>query len=100
LESSKRWPSGALDSPIAHHLHNPSFYTNDFHGIETADPTNACIDLVMRNGFEKDKTLNFDRLSRREKSEVIDGIDHYPPQILNLHEEYIDEVRTHMKATV
>jgi hypothetical protein len=54
----------------------------------------------MRNGFEKDKTLIFDQLSRREKSEVIDGIDHYPPQILNLHEEYYCEVRTHMKATV
>jgi hypothetical protein len=57
-------PSGELDSPIAHHLHNPSFYTNDFHGIETVDPTNACIDLVMRNGFEKDRTLIFGQLSR------------------------------------
>jgi hypothetical protein len=93
-------PSGELDSPIAHHLHNPSFNTNYLNGIETADETNACIYLVMRNGFEKGKTLIFDHLARREKSEEVDGINVYPPEILKCHEDLVEDVRTHILATV
>jgi hypothetical protein len=93
-------PSGELDSPIAHHLHNPSFNTNYLNGIETADETNACIYLVMKNGFEKGKTLIFDHLARREKSEDVDGINAYPSGILKCHEDFMEDVRTHMLATV
>jgi hypothetical protein len=69
-------------------------------GIETADETNACIWLVMRNGFEKDKTLIFDHLARREKSEEVDGIRDYPQEILDYHETYVDELRNNMSAPV
>jgi len=69
-------------------------------GIETADETNACIWLVMRNGFEKDKTLIFDHLARREKSEEVDGIRDYPQEILDYHETYVDELRSNMSAPV
>lgn len=53
-------PSGSLGSPIAYHLHCPSFTTLHRHGGETADPTNPCIDLVMCNGFSRGETLIFD----------------------------------------
>jgi hypothetical protein len=93
-------PSGRLESPLAHHPHNPSFNTNGVNGIETADETNACIWLVMRNGFKKDRTLIFDHLARREKSEEVDGIRNYPQEILEYHEVYVDELRNNMSAPV
>lgn len=93
-------PSGQLQSPIAHHLHNPSFNTNNVAGIETADETSACIWLVMQNGFKRNKTLIFDHLARRENSEVVDGIRDYPPEILKCHENYVEELRSNMSATV
>jgi hypothetical protein len=93
-------PLGELDSPIAHHLHNPSFNTNYLNGIETADETNACIYLVMQNGFEKGKILIFDHLARREKSKEVDGINAYPLEILKCHKDLVEDVQTHMLATV
>ena len=93
-------PSGELDSSIAHHLHNPIFNTSYLHGTETADDTNACIWLVMQNGFTKDKTLLSDHLARRKNSEEVDGIKDYSENILGCHEEYVNEVRTNMSATV
>jgi hypothetical protein len=85
--------SGELDSLIEHHLHNSSFITNDVNGIETADETNACIWLVMRNGFEKGRTLIFDNLTQREKSEEVVGIRDYSQEILECHETYVEELQ-------
>lgn len=53
----------------------------------------------MRNGFETGRTLIFDHLARREKSEV-DGINAYTPDILKCHEDFVKSVRKHMLATV
>jgi hypothetical protein len=93
-------PSGDLRSPIAHHQHNPSFNTNDVTGIETADETNACIWLVMHNGFTQGTTLIFDHLARRENSEEVDGIRDYSPAILGCHEDFVEEIRANMQAAV
>lgn len=93
-------PSRGLDSPITHHLHKPSFNTNHLNDVETADETNACIWLVMQNGFTKDRTVIFDHLARREETEVLDGLRDYLEGILVFHEEYLDEVRTNISATV
>ncbi|KAK4938537.1 hypothetical protein LTR10_021069 [Elasticomyces elasticus] len=90
-------PSGLLESPIAHHLHNPSFYTLHPHDGETADDSNLCIWLVMQNGFKKGQTLIFDHLSRRD---IVDGIKLYPKEILKCHEDFIDEIRSKMLAEV
>jgi hypothetical protein len=79
-------PSGHLDSPIAHHLYNPSFATMTPRGGETADETNPCIWLVMANGLEKGRTLIFDHLARRE---VNDGIKAYPARVLQCHEAFL-----------
>lgn len=40
-------PSGDLDSPIAHHLHCPSFTTIYRYNGVTADRSNPCIALVI-----------------------------------------------------
>jgi hypothetical protein len=92
--------SGELDSPIAHHLHDPSFNTNHLNGAETADETNACIWLIMKNGFEIGKTLIFNHLARRGKPEEVDGIKAYAPDILKGHEDFVESVRKHMLAMV
>ena len=54
-------PSGSLHSPIAHHLHQPSYSTNnlDSDDAETADWTNGCTAMVMGNGFEEGGDVPF-----------------------------------------
>lgn len=91
-------PSGDLDSPIAHHMHNPSFITLTPRGGETADETNPCVWLIMAAGaFVKGKTLIYDHLARRE---VVDGLKDYPKRILRCHEEWLSIIRSSMAATV
>jgi hypothetical protein len=47
--------SGSLQSPIAHHAHQPSFTTLQPRNAETADETNPCIAMLMGNAFEEKK---------------------------------------------
>ena len=62
--------SGSLQSLIVHHAHQPSFTTLRPRNGETADETNRRIAIIMGNAFEKDKSLIYDYLLRRdEKSE-------------------------------
>jgi hypothetical protein len=90
-------PSGSLEWPIAHHLHNPSFQTLTPHNGETEDATTSCIWMIIANNFVPGKTLIFDHLSRRES---IDGLEVYPRSILKIHEDWVSEIRTHMAAKV
>jgi len=90
--------SGSLQSPIAHHVHQPSFTTLHTRNGETADETNPCIASIMGNAFEKDKSLIYDHLLRRhEKSE---GLKDYPEDVTRCHEAYIQKVRESMEAKV
>ena len=90
-------PSGDLNWPISHHLHNPTFITRTPHDGETEDDTNPCIWLIMANSFVQGKTLIYDHLARREGS---DGLKEYPPAILHCHEEWLSTVRQHMRAKI
>lgn len=90
-------PSGDFNWPTAHHLHNPSFVTQNPHYGETADPANPCIGLVMANAFVKGKTLIYDHLARRE---VVDGLVEYPEHILRCHEAWLLKIRRNMLAKV
>ena len=66
--------SGSLCFRIAHHPHQPSFTTLRPHNGETADETNPCIPMIMGNAFEKDHSLLYDHLLRRDdKSEGLQG---------------------------
>src|ERR1700728_676995 len=78
LEIPSFTPSGSLHSPIAHHLHQPSYSTNnlDSDDAETADWTNGCTAMVMGNGFEEGVTFLFDHLHRRSQNS--EGYDTYP----------------------
>jgi hypothetical protein len=90
--------SGSLQSPIAHHAHQPSFTTLRPRNGETADETNPCIAIIMGNAFEKDKSLIYDHLLRRdEKSE---GLQNYPEDVKLCHEIYLQKVRESMEAKV
>ena len=90
-------PSGDFNWSIAHHLHNPSFITQNPHNGETADPTNPCIGLVMANAFVRGKTLIYDHPARRE---VVDGSVDYPEHILRCHEAWLLKIRRNMLAKV
>lgn len=90
-------PSGDLNWPISHHLHNPTFITRTPHNGDTEDETNPCIWLIMANTFDKGKTLIYDHLARREGS---DGLKEYPPPILQCHEEWLSTIRQRMKAKI
>ncbi|KAH7379497.1 hypothetical protein BKA66DRAFT_466078 [Pyrenochaeta sp. MPI-SDFR-AT-0127] len=90
-------PSGSLEWPIAHHLHNPSFQTLTPHEGETEDATSACVWLIIANNFVPGKTFIFDHLSRRES---VDGLQIYPQSILDLHETWLSKVRSNMAAKV
>ncbi|KAK0757262.1 hypothetical protein N5P37_009980 [Trichoderma harzianum] len=63
-------PSGSLYSPVACHLHCPSFTVIDPYSQETADESNVCIKQLIDIGFSPDRCLLYDHLSRRE---ALDG---------------------------
>lgn len=55
-------PSGSLEAPLAHRLHQPSYVTNHpQHNGETADMSNASTAISMGNLYHPD-TLLFDHL--------------------------------------
>jgi hypothetical protein len=84
--------SGSLQSPIAHHAHQPSFTTLQPRNGETVDETNPCIAIIMGNAFEKGNSLIYDHLLRRdEKSE---GLQMYPEDVVRCHEAFIQKVRS------
>lgn len=58
-------PSGSLGSPLAHHLHQPSYTISFIDSGETADDTNGCMLMVMGNGYKPHETLVFDHIHRR-----------------------------------
>jgi hypothetical protein len=90
--------SGSLQSPIAHHAHQPSFMTLHLRNGETADETSPCIAMIMGNMFEKDQSLICDHLLMRdEKSE---GLQNYPEDVKRCHELYLQKVRESMEAKV
>ncbi|KIW25609.1 uncharacterized protein PV07_08775 [Cladophialophora immunda] len=91
-------PSGLLDAPLAHHLHQPSLRTlSPLDDSETADPTNGCIAMVMGNLYTSE-TLVFDHLHRR--SESSEGLRTLPEPVLNCHETYTRDICESMLAKV
>ena len=90
--------SGSLQSPIAHHAHQPSFTTLRPRNAETADETNPCIAMLMGNAFEKGKYLIYDHLLRRDENS--EGLKTYPEEVKECHEAYVQKVRESMEAKV
>lgn len=90
-------PSGSLNSPVACHLHCPSFTVADPYNQQTADESNVCIKQLIDIGFSPDRCLLYDHLSRRE---ALDGLQFYPADILHIHESFTSELRNRMSAIV
>ena len=91
-------PSGSLLSPLAHHLHQPSFNSIFLQDGETADKTSGCIAMVMGNAFQEGYTLIFDHIHRREpKSE---GLEVYPEEVIRCHEDFTQQICESMVAKV
>jgi len=91
-------PSGSLQSPIAHHLNQPSFSSTQLKNGETADLTNGCINMVMNNAFEKGKSLIFDDYLRRHETSEGDRI--YPLSVKQVNASLIHRMRESMEAKV
>lgn len=82
---------------MACHLHCPSFSVKDAASGRGADDSNVSIAQIMLVGLTPDRCLIYDHLFRREAS---DGLRHYPPDILDVHEQFIWELRKNMSAVV
>ncbi len=74
-------PSGSLDAPLAHHLHQPSLATATPPSEITADVSNESIAMVMHNACRND-TLIYDHIHRRKRTS--DGIRTYPEEVLKV----------------
>ncbi|KAL1860398.1 hypothetical protein VTK73DRAFT_7365 [Phialemonium thermophilum] len=90
-------PDGPLEATVACHLHCPSFSVKDPSCARGADHSNVSISQIMRAGFTPDRCLIYDHLFRRE---ALDGIRHYPPEILGIHEAFTRNLRKNMSAVV
>jgi hypothetical protein len=80
-------PSGSLEAPLAHYLHQPSLNSlrRTDPVAETADESNGCIAMVMGNAFPQD-TLIFDHLHRRSMD--CEDLEDYPTAVLAAHERH------------
>lgn len=65
---------------------------------EVADPSNACIAMVMNNGFVKGHTLIYDHLHRRHQTSQ--GFDDYPQAALLAHEKFTRDIEDSSEAKV
>jgi len=103
FESRLIRPSGSLDSPIAHHLNQPSFSTtfnSQLGNHETADKSNGCIAMVMGNAFHEGKTgsLIFDHVHRQSSNS--EGIQDYPQEVVAVHEDFTRRIIESSSAKV
>lgn len=90
-------PDGPLDAPLSCHLHNPNFNVFDPYSSYGADDSNLSMRQIMSAGFTPDKVLIYDHTFRRDP---MDGLEAYPPDVLEIHEGFTSELRNHMAAVV
>jgi len=67
--------SGSCEAPIAHHLRNPTFATDDLTKRETVDETNPSLSILLESGFNNKNSLIFDHLARRDAVGGFKGYD-------------------------
>ena len=91
-------PSGSFKSRLAHRLNQPSYTTLKIRNGEVADDTNACIAMVMGNAYQKQHTLIYDQILRREKKS--EALEHYPGDVIHCHETFIQKIRESSEAKV
>src|SRR5204863_9431023 len=85
-------------SVIAHHLHQPSFFTKLRNSTNIADKSNGCIAMIMGNSFTEGDTLMFDHVHRR--SATSEAIATYPETVLSAHEAFTHQIMSSSAARV
>ena len=90
-------PEGPQDATVPLHLHNPTISVKTPWSQSTCDPSDFSICQITQIGFSTENCLWYDHLFRRE---ALDGLKHYPAEILKIHEIFSSNLRKHMSAVV
>jgi hypothetical protein len=91
-------PSGKIDSPVACHLHNPTFYVKNPESQETGNISNPCIRQLHQAGFSSKNCFIFDDICRRDRTEDVSLF--YTSEILQIHQDFMLSIRKAMGAKV
>ncbi len=91
-------PGGQEDADIASHTHNPTWHCSDPLKPVMIDTSNPTINQITQVGFTSDNCFFFDHIARR--GETPDCIKFYPDSVREIHEDYMLEIRRHMKAVI
>lgn len=91
-------PSGDINSPLAIHTLNPTYFVADPESTVTDDPTNPTIRDLNTCGLSSENCFMFDELCRRDRSDQVVFL--YPEKIRRIHHNFAREVRQNMSAVV
>lgn len=91
-------PSGDINSPVACHLHNPTFYVKDPYCQETHNGSNPTIQQLNQAGFSSKNCLFLDHICRRDRTD--DVLLFYNADVLQIHEDFVLSIRKAMAAKV
>lgn len=91
-------PSGSIQSALAVHLINPTFYVEDVNNQEADDPTNPTIGLLHDAGLSSSDCILFDSLNVRERTEDMKRF--YTDDLWKPHRDFVQKLRKNMWATV
>jgi hypothetical protein len=91
-------PSGDMDSTVACHLHNSTFYVKDPESQETDNDSNPSTRQLHQAGFSSKNCLFFDDICRRDRTKDVEAF--YTEELICTHREFTLSVRKAMSAKV
>lgn len=91
-------PSGSIQSPLALHIFNPTFYVTDPQSAETDYPTSPTIQLLRLCGLSSAHCFIFDHICRRDRTD--DCLYFYTEDMRQNHRDFVRKIRQHMFAAV
>ncbi|GAM41792.1 hypothetical protein TCE0_042f15183 [Talaromyces pinophilus] len=87
-----------MDSTVACHLHNSTFYVKDPESQETDNDSNPSIRQLHQAGFSSKNCLFFDDICRRDRTKDVEAF--YTEELICTHREFTLSVRKAMSAKV
>ncbi|KAJ5174843.1 uncharacterized protein N7482_000720 [Penicillium canariense] len=91
-------PSGSIESSLACHLMNPTYYVANPEDRITDDPSSPTMELLHNSGFSSQNALIFDQVCRTGRTE--DMIEFYTDEFYQPHRDFVREIRGNMAAIV
>ncbi|KAK1146858.1 hypothetical protein N8T08_002179 [Aspergillus melleus] len=91
-------PAGSSNAPIACHLYNPTFFTDNPYSQSMVENKNPTMVQLQQAGFSLQNTLFFDHVCRRDRTE--DVLLFYSEDITRIHEDFMMLCRKTMAAKV